>query len=487
MNGWSHMNAADTLEEPRQAVLDILVADDDEGICAAILGLLSDAGHRVTVVTDGAQAMSVVAEHVFDAAIVDIRLPKVDGLSVFRSLQERSPGTAVILMTGYATVQDAVASVRQGAFDYLAKPFDDEALNLRIERIAKRLVLTRDLEEAREKMLSQDLGSALVGNSPPMVQLASRIDLVANSSAPVVITGESGTGKELVARAIHRQGPRRDKPFVAVNCAAFPETLLEAELFGHERGAFTGAMKKREGRFKAAEGGTLLLDEIGEIPLSAQVKLLRVLQEGVVEPLGSDRAVPIDVRIVAATHRNLKELIAAGRFREDLFFRLNVLELSIPPLRERKGDLVPLLAYFLERLTPKGHVYPGVSPRAWAALTEYSYPGNVREFAHAIERSIVLSHGGEIDLEHLPPEISGAFVNSVQSNTQCRPLNVAMDEFEREYLVRVLRMTSTRTAAAEMLGISRKGLWEKLRKHGVSDAELLRTPTSGTHKAVRER
>jgi DNA-binding NtrC family response regulator len=338
--------------------------------------------------------------------------------------------------------------------------------------------------EAHEEIELRDLGFALVGHSPPMVELAARIDTVAESGAPVVIMGESGTGKELVARLIHGRGARQARPFVAVNCAAFPETLLEAELFGHERGAFTGAMKKRDGRFKAAGGGTLLLDEIGEVPLSAQVRLLRVLQEKAVEPLGSDSPVSVDVRVIAATHRSLRDLVAAGRFREDLFFRLNVLEIDIPPLRERKSDLVPLLAYFLKLLTPAGSVPPPMAPRAWAALTQYSYPGNVREFAHAIERSLVLSNGHEIDLEHLPPEISGAMPPSrLPAAPSCRPLSVALDEFEREYLLRALRQASTRTGAAEMLRISRKGLWEKLRKHKISDADVSRAPESGVHLA----
>jgi two-component system response regulator HydG/two-component system response regulator AtoC len=259
---------------------------------------------------------------------------------------------------------------------------------------------------------------------------------------------------------------------VVVNCAAFPETLLEAELFGHEQGAFTGATKKRDGRFMAANGGTILLDEVGEIPMAAQVKLLRVLQEGSFEPLGSNRSVTVDVRVIAATHRNLREMVAAGRFREDLFFRLKVIEVNVPPLRERKGDLATLLVHFMRKFMPKGKVPPGIAPRAWAALREYSYPGNVREFGHAIEHGLVLSSGHEIDLEHLPQEIAGTVTPTSAHGEIFRPLSVAIDEFEREYLLRALRIAcGGRSHAAELLNISRKSLWEKLRKHGISDVD----------------
>jgi DNA-binding NtrC family response regulator len=315
----------------------------------------------------------------------------------------------------------------------------------------------------------------LVGEAPSMRRVLDMIRMVAQSDAPALITGESGTGKELVARMIHEGSARREKPFVAVNCGALAENLIEAELFGHERGAFTGAVKKREGRFKAADGGTLFLDEIGELPQSAQAKLLRVLQEGTFEPLGTNTPVKVDVRIVSATHRNLRDRIATGGFREDLFYRVNVIEIPLPPLRERPADIPLLLRHFLQRLTPPGSPVPSVSPAAWAALSQYKYPGNVREFSHAIEHALVLSGGREIDLHHLPHTIaqSGAPPSAAPaaSAPEIRPLALALKDFEREYLQRALGLAGgKRVKAADLLGTSRKTLWEKLRQHGLADS-----------------
>jgi DNA-binding NtrC family response regulator len=305
-----------------------------------------------------------------------------------------------------------------------------------------------------------------------MMRLLERIGTIAQSDAPVLITGESGSGKELIARTLHDQSARAAGPFVAVNCAALPETLLEAELFGHERGAFTGAVRKREGRFQAADGGTLLLDEIAEISPSAQVKLLRVLQEHTIDPVGSSVAVPVDVRILSATHQNLKARVAEGRFREDLYYRLNVLDLLVPPLRERPSDLPLLLEHFLRRFTPAGKARPTVSPTAWMRLSRYAYPGNVRELAHAVERAVVLAAGRDIDLEHLPADISGVSDSPRGAAGGVLPLAAAAREFERDYLARVLELASgKRSRAAELLGISRKNLWEKLRAHGIGQAD----------------
>jgi two-component system response regulator AtoC len=458
-------------------MLDILLVDDEPDFRMLVGDALRDAGHRVTLAANGAEGLSAISANVFDVMICDIRLPKVDGLTLFRRVRQESPGTDVILITAHAAVADAVAALKEGAYDYLTKPFDVDEIILQMERIGVQRALKRELEQARAELSQRRNGTgpggagAIIGRSPPMLRLADRIETIAQSDAPVLITGESGTGKELVARTLHERSTRRGKAFIAVNCAAFPETLLEAELFGHERGAFTGAVKRRDGRFKAADGGTLLLDEIAEVPLPAQAKLLRVLQEGTVEPLGTNEVTRVDVRIISATHRNLRERIKEGRFREDLYYRLNVLDIEIPPLRERRGDMPLLLQYFLNKFAQPGKPTPTIGPRAWAVLSQYHFPGNVREFAHAIEHAVVLASGGEIDVEHLPAGITGTTdAGGSSAGAQLRSLSAALKEFEHEYLMRALAQANgKKMKAAEILGISRKNLWEKLRLHGIAN------------------
>jgi DNA-binding NtrC family response regulator len=448
--------------------MDILVVDDDPGIRVGVACPLLDAGHRVIEARDGVEAIRLVSTQVFDVAVCDVRLPKIDGLTLFRRIHADSPRTAVILMTAYANISDAVAALKEGAYDYITKPFDTERLTTGIiRRIAEQRELEQELREAREQLSGLN-ASAIIGRSPTIVRLHELIETVAESDAPVLLTGESGTGKELIARTLHQCSRRRQKPFVVVNCAALPEALLEAELFGHERGAFTGALKKRDGRFKIADGGTLLLDEVAEISPSAQTKLLRVLQEGTIEPIGSNTSLHIDVRVISATHQNLKQMIADKRFREDLYYRLNVLDLTVPPLRERPGDLPILFQHFLRQFTPFGKPTPTISRSAWTKLSKHAFPGNVRELAHAVERAVVLSRGGEIDLAHLPPDIVGPLPTAPPSALDFQPLARALKEFERERLLQALALADgTRTRAAELLGISRKSLWEKLRAHGI--------------------
>jgi DNA-binding NtrC family response regulator len=451
--------------------LDVLLVDDEPDIELLAGEALRDAGHRVTAVKDGAAALEMVRVRAFDLMICDIRLPKLDGLSLFRQTRQQSPDTTVILMTAFAAVQDAVAAVKEGAHDYLTKPFEIDEITLRVKRIAEHRALLRELEVARAALASDGMSDVIVGRSVQMLRLLDRVNTIAPSHAPVLLQGESGTGKELVARALHERGARRGKAFVAVNCAAFPETLLEAELFGHERGAFTGAVKKRDGRFRAAHGGTLLLDEVAEMSLPSQAKLLRVLQEGVIEPLGTNESVRVDVRVISATNRNLKERVVEGLFREDLYYRLNVLNVDIPPLRERKGDLPLLVQYFLRKLGKPGAVAPRLSQAAWTALSQFAFPGNVRQLEHAIQHAVVLSCGADIDMQHLPRDIAHAGDIILAGSAVPRPLGAALKEFEREYLLRALaEAEGKRTLAAEILGISRKNLWEKLRMHGFSDS-----------------
>ena len=455
---------------PRHSVpLDILVVDDDQATRLSLAYALSDGGHRVTEACDGEEAIALASERTFDVALLDVRLPKVDGLTIFRRLRQRAPATAVILMTAFATIPDAVATLREGAYDYVTKPFDPEELTLRvIGHIAEHVSLKRELEEARRLVASRDAGSPIVGHTPAMIRLVERVNTVAQSDAPVLVCGESGTGKELVAHTLHARGPRKAAPFVALDCAAFPENVIDVELFGEERGAITTSARwRRDGRLRAADGGTLLLDEVAALPLPTQAKLLRVLAEGLVQPVGGSDPVPVNVRFVASTHADLKSLVAEGKFRDDLYFRLNVLDLHIPPLRERKPDMPLLLAHFLRRFCP-GRVPPGIGPRAWEALMEYPFPGNVRELAHAVERAVVLARGGEIDLEHLPGDIVGRGAESA-TDAKIEPLNVATKSFEKRHITNALHLAGgEHETAAELLGISVKTLRQRIERHGIA-------------------
>ncbi|MBI3183751.1 MAG: sigma-54-dependent Fis family transcriptional regulator [Myxococcales bacterium] len=453
------------------ARLTVLVVAVSEAPRRALTSALEEAGHFVQAVGGAEQGLSLLSTEVFDVVMCESLPPELDALAVLGRVQAESPRSAVYLMSARASVPEALGAVKKGARDFLALPVDfrkfvSEELSRVAEEVAGREASTG------EKPDCEAGGVELLGGTPAITRLRAQLRTMAQASAPVLITGESGTGKELVARILHERGPRRDRPFVAVNCAAFPETLLEEELFGHEKGAFTGAVRRREGRFKAADGGTLLLDEVAELPLPAQAKLLRVLQEGTVEPLGTNDSVRVDVRLVSATHRNLKELIERKLFREDLYYRIRVLEVEIPPLRERRADIARLADTFLRQHAPPGSRPPTIAPRAWAALSEHSFPGNVRELSHAIERGVILSTGKEIDLEHLPAEISGAALPS-PAGGGFRFLSVVASEFEREYLRRALRLCGgRRDRAAELLGLSRKNLWEKMRRHHLSDEEL---------------
>jgi DNA-binding NtrC family response regulator len=454
-------------------VLDILLIDDEPELRELLEEQLRDAGHKVQTAVDGRDGKDQLMRRVFDVVICDVRLPKIDGLTLLRYIRKEIPSTDVILMTAYADVAQAVSALKEGAYDYLTKPFDVDELLLQTRRMYENRSLRRELDKVRNELSGRKSETKLIGESPAIRRVMEMTRMVSQSDAPVMITGESGTGKEVVARLIHECSARRDKPFVAVNCGALAENLIEAELFGHERGAFTGAVKKRDGRFKAADGGVLFLDEIAELPAAAQAKLLRVLQEGTFEPLGTNTPVHSDVRIISATHRNLTERIKAGLFREDLFYRVNVIEIQLPPLRERPSDLPLLLRHFIHRLTPPGAQPPSISPAAWATLLQYGFPGNVRELSHAVEHAMVLSGGKEIGLPHLPAAIVETAMPTASlsegDHTAVRPLHVALREFEIQYLQRALKASEgKRSRTAAILGISRKTLWEKLRNNGLS-------------------
>jgi DNA-binding NtrC family response regulator len=451
--------------------LAVLIAEGDPFVRDKLREALEASGHTATVVEDSQTALSRLGECAFDVVVSAVWTSRVDGLALLRSIKKQTASTAVILIGSRDDGSAAEAALKADVDDHVVKPFDIRDLVLRIERVGERRHIESELRAARARPVAVGAGSKLIGDSPVMRSLLQRLETIAPASASVMIVGESGTGKELVARAVHDASPRAAGRFVAVNCAAFPEALIEAELFGHERGAFTGATHRREGRFKAADGGTLLLDEVGEIPPGVQSKLLRVLQEGVIEPLGSNRQQALDVRLICATHRNLKQLIVAGRFREDLYYRLNVLDIQVPPLRQRRADLAILVSHFYRRFAGE-LAEPHIAPRAWAVLMNYSFPGNVRELEHAIQHAVVLSRGSEIDIWHLPYDMRGEVQAEEAPSSLFRPLHDSMRDFERQCLLVALHQSKgVKLEAARLLGISRKTLWEKLRMYQLGARE----------------
>ncbi len=443
-------------------MLSILIADADSAVLDALYDLLTGAGHTVALAHERDEAFSRMRDEVFDLVVFDVPSAGMDGLTLLRTLRRAAPDTEIILITRFATVPDAIAAIRARALDYLPKPIDAANLLGHLPRIESAARLRRSMRNAeREAGTKGGSPDNIVGRAPEMVRVREHITVIAGSDSPVLILGESGTGKELVARAIHDQSARHDGPLVAVNCGALPTNLIESELFGHERGAFTGADRRRNGRFLAADRGTLFLDEVGDLPLEAQVKLLRVLEEGTFQPVGTNRNVRVDVRVLSATNRDLRQLIAQGRFREDLYYRLRVFEVVLPPLRARAKDLPLLVEHFAKRYARPGEARLGLTPAAWAALLDYPFPGNVRELENAINHAVTLARGsGEIDLPHLPEEIR----DPEERGTFVPPsLSRAVERFERDYIRRALAITGgEEEQAAKILGISGSSLHDKL-------------------------
>lgn len=427
----------------------VLVVDDAAAMREIISRNLTALGYAVRVAVDVAEAIATLEAEAADLVVTDMRMPGADGLDLVRIVRERWPATALVMVTGFATVGGAVEAMREGVSDYLAKPFSDEELEH-----AVRTALDRHRPASADA--AQTFG--MIGQSEVMHRVYRLIERAAGARVPVLVTGQSGTGKELVARAIHEAGARRDGPFVPVNAAAIPEALFESELFGHAKGAFTGAGSARQGAFLAADCGTLLLDEVGELPALAQAKLLRVLQDQRIRPVGEDRERAVDVRIIAATNRDLEAMARAGDFRQDLFFRLHVLPIELPPLREREGDLDLLLTAFIEDAAGDGSA-PRPSPAALDALRRYTWPGNVRELRNLAERLVVLADGGTIEIDDLPEAIRTAPARATEFADN-RPLR----DVEIEHIRAVLdRAGGNKTRAAEILGIDRKSLREKLK------------------------
>jgi DNA-binding NtrC family response regulator len=448
----------------------ILVVDDELGLREAFHLILDD-DYEVLDAPDGAAALDVVRSSQVDLVLLDIRLPGMDGIEVLERIKAIDEGVEVVLVTAVRTVRTAVAAMKLGAFDYLTKPFEEDELLSLVRRALDRRSLQREVVYLRSE-LERRHDAEIVGQHADMQRLYRVVTQVARTTTTVLITGESGTGKELIARSIHRQGPRRDKPFVAVNPAAIAETLIESELFGHEKGAFTGAFQRKLGKFELAQGGTLFLDEIATLKPELQAKLLRELKEREIERVGGAQAIKIDVRIISATNADVPAAVAAGTFREDLYYRLNVVHLTVPPLRDRTDDIPLLVAHFIRRYNHEfGKRIQGPTPEALEALCAYRWPGNVRELQNVVERSIVLVDGPLIGVDDLPLELSlGA---SGTTRAEAMRLNEASDRFERQIVLRTLdRVDGNVSEAARVLGLHRNSLKAKLARWKVRARDL---------------
>ncbi|MDA8407105.1 MAG: sigma-54 dependent transcriptional regulator [Deltaproteobacteria bacterium] len=448
----------------------ILVVDDEPSQRKMLKANLSLDGYQVFEAEDGKDAIERVSDEFFDLILMDNRMTNVDGIEALREIKKISPGIPVIIITAYASVETAIEALQAGAHDYLTKPLDIEELRIKVQQTLEfwRLKEENILQKRRIENLFD--ASQIVGRSHKMRQVLETVAMVAPTEASVLILGESGTGKELIANALHQGSSRSDKRFIKINCAALPETLLESELFGHERGAFTGAVGRRPGRFELADGGTIFLDEIGEMTPSTQSKLLRVLQEREFEPLGSTKTVKVDIRILSATNKDLKEEVKRGTFREDLFYRLNVVPIQLPPLRERKEDIPLLTEHFLKIYNEKnGRHLKGFHPRALDAMMRYSWPGNIRELENVVERAVILTRDEYVSLPEVPESIARAVEDPVQGiNTDGIRPGATIREVEKELiLVTLAHNDGNRTRSAAELGITRRTLQNKLKEYGI--------------------
>ena len=444
----------------------ILIVDDEARLAEVLAVGLEGRGFETAFVCSADAALGHVATQRVDLVLTDLRMPGLSGQELLRRLRAGHPGLPVVVMTAYASVRDAVELVKEGAFDYVAKPFDLDDVVTTIQRALHVQQVESENQRLRQELEGRHDFSNLVGHSPVFQEALQQVAEVCESRATVLLQGPSGTGKELFARAVHYNSDRRKRGFVAVNCAAIPETLLESELFGHVKGAFTGAIANRDGRFTMAHQGTLFLDEIGDMPLAIQAKLLRAIQEQCFEPVGSTRTVKVDVRIVAATHRDLRRAVEAGQFREDLFYRLNVFPITVPPLNQRTGD-VPLLAqrFLQQHAASMGKRISGFSPAALAAMESYDWPGNVRELQNCVERAVIVARTGIIDLPDLPRYLFDARMPSGASTRLPGDLDAELSRLEREMMLEALRQSGgVQARAAERLGISERSFWHRMKK-----------------------
>ncbi|MBF0539026.1 MAG: sigma-54-dependent Fis family transcriptional regulator [Nitrospirae bacterium] len=455
---------------------DIIVVDDDLGICRSLQMLFNKDGHRVSIAHTGAQAISLITDNYYDVIFTDLKLPDVSGMEIVALARKRLPASEVLIITGYATIETAVEAIKSGAYDYLTKPLSIEKVRITLKRVMEKIALTQQVDLLRRQLHDSFSFESMIGGSTRMQEIFKIIRQIADGDSTVLITGESGTGKELVARAIHFNSPRRGGSFVAVNCAAFSRELIESELFGHVKGAFTGAIKEKTGFIEIASGGTLFLDEIGETSTEFQAKLLRVLQEGEYYKVGHTSPSKMNARIISASNRNLEKAIAEGIFRKDLFYRLNVITIDIPPLRERRQD-IPLLAHhfmkkYASRLTTKE--ITALTTEAIEVLMQYNYPGNIRELENALEYAVTFAHGNQITPADLPTSIVGARVNQLPPQLPQGPLKTALYEYEKSILISALtHCRGNISMAARLLSISRQRLQQKLKEFALNLKDIV--------------
>jgi len=447
----------------------ILIVDDEPAHRQMIRAVLEAEGYAIEEAGDGKEAVNCVRKRFYDLILMDIRMSKMSGTEALKEIKLINPGIAVIIMTAYASVSTAVEALKSGAYDYLTKPLDIDELKILVAKALHHQKLEEENINLKQILSSSFNFSSIIGRSSAMVKLLETVALVSPSEATVLITGESGTGKELIANAVHQNSPRKDQPFIKVNCAALPETLLESELFGHEKGAFTGALNRRQGRFQLAHRSSIFLDEISEMSQATQAKILRVLQEREFEPVGGTQTIRVDVRIIAATNKNLEEEIRSGRFREDLYYRLKVVTVESPPLRARREDIPLLAEFFLKRYAEKNRrLIKGFSPRAMDILIRHDWPGNVRELENLIERGVILVRGEIITPKELPEDLIPKDLMASTSSTDVIP-GRTLKEVEKEMILRTLDDAGwNRTHAAEILGISRRTLQLKLKEYGIT-------------------
>lgn len=449
----------------------ILVVDDDNAHRGMLRTMLGSWGYTVEEAGDGEDAVNLVKEKYYDVVLTDVRMARMDGIQALKHILAYNPALPIVLMTAYSSVETAVDALRLGAYDYLVKPLDFDLLKETLEQAIERSRHSVENRELRRQLSDTGQNRDILGRSPAMQAMLGFIETVAPTEATVLITGESGTGKELVANALHRASARAGKPMVTVNCAALAESLLESELFGHEKGSFTGAEKRRDGRFVQADGGTLFLDEIGEMPLSLQAKLLRALQQGEVQRIGSDLPIHVDARVIAATNRDLRREAAEKRFREDLFFRLNVISIEVPPLRQRVDDIPLLAASFMQFYAERNHkMIKGFAPQAMDCLVRHAWPGNVRELQNAVERAVILCRNDLIGEAELPDNIrhAPAIEDRPVTEEHLSLAGLPLEKVEQRAIEDTLRQTGdNKSEAARRLGITRATLHNKLRKYGL--------------------